>query len=1038
MPTNSKLAFDLEQALQECSQEPIHIPGSIQPMGFLLLYNLKNDRILALSQNTPEFTGKQTAQMLDKPLSTALGIKASARLRSSLHKSQLEETNNAGYKWLYKLNLNEREFVVFVNGPAHHLLIELEPQSREQVFSFFDFASNIQESLRWMFTPTEMPVEQVFGLALEELKGITGFDRIMLYKFDNEYNGQVISEALGSMDSFLGLHFPASDIPEQARKLYLKNWLRLISNVDYVPVPLVGKGPDQPAVDLSEATFRSVSPVHLQYLRNMGVGASMSVSIIVDGRLWGLIAMHHPQPLDVSPDKRAAAQYTGQLLSMFVGRNERQQVKERQTFIKSLESSILSLLIEDINHFYDALGEKQQALMALCEADGLLLIHQNNIRLNVGVLAEEKNIAPFVDWLDENVGKKLSYHCDRLPQDERVLGFLRPPLPGLLVVPLLGVPSYLIWFRNEQARNIKWGGKPQKDVEKTSEGTYRLSPRNSFESWEENISGKAIPWTPVDQDMAIDIGRSLALLQIRYLEKKGVLPIAREHTILDEYQIRDIERKTNILNEQFKTVVESSPDALAAIDNDNRFLILNPRYKEMFRDRFGKLPQIGDSLVDLLSHSPLALKKSLQFWEQVRQGKISNEEVSYRNRDGITIYTFNTYNKIYGEKGSLQGILATIRDITRTKETEREIRELYQKYKLLLQSVGPLTWIANAQGAFDYPQPAWEAFTGQALEDYEGYGWLDVMHEEDRERVRERWLHSVQTHQVFEIDVRVWNAREHFHENFVTYAIPIFNEVEEVKEWFGICISIQRLKEQEARLESALKALQTSNADLQHFAYVASHDLQEPLRMITGYLTLIEKRYSNVLDDRGREFMHFAVDGAHRMKRLIEELLTYSRVNRMEKYETVPLDAIFGQICQNFRLKIEEKKAIIHTPPLPEITGIPVQMYQLFTNLLSNALKFTRDDDFPEVRIGVESRKLSWQFTIQDNGIGIDPRYAERIFNIFFRLQNKHKYPGTGVGLAICQRVIANHGGKIWVDTEFQGGTKFVFTIRKHLVNAQS
>jgi len=205
--------------------------------------------------------------------------------------------------------------------------------------------------------------------------------------------------------------------------------------------------------------------------------------------------------------------------------------------------------------------------------------------------------------------------------------------------------------------------------------------------------------------------------------------------------------------------------------------------------------------------------------------------------------------------------------------------------------------------------------------------------------------------------------------------------------------------------------------------------------MVTGYLTLIEKRYHDVLDERGREFMQFAVDGAYRMKRLIEDLLTYSRVNRQGKLEKVSLDAIFDQICQNFRLKIKETHAHIHAAPLPEVRAIPVQMHQLFTNLLNNALKFARKDETPVIRLSVVERKLSWQFSFEDNGIGIDPKYVEKVFNIFFRLQSKQKYSGTGLGLAICQRVVSNHGGKIWVDTQYQEGTRFIFTMRKYLEN---
>jgi len=225
--------------------------------------------------------------------------------------------------------------------------------------------------------------------------------------------------------------------------------------------------------------------------------------------------------------------------------------------------------------------------------------------------------------------------------------------------------------------------------------------------------------------------------------------------------------------------------------------------------------------------------------------------------------------------------------------------------------------------------------------------------------------------------------------------------------------------------------LARSNAELEQFAYVASHDLQEPLRMVASYAQLLGRRYEAKLDGDAREFMAYIVDGASRMKQLIEDLLAYSRVGtKGAEFKRVNAEDALKRALFNLRVAIQEAGAVVTNDPLPALSGDEVQLGQLLQNLMSNALKF-RSDSVPRIHIGVTESAKEYTFEVRDNGIGIEPQYYERIFMVFQRLHNKGEYPGTGIGLAICKKVVERHGGRIWVESRPGAGSSFYFTLPK-------
>jgi PAS domain S-box-containing protein len=251
---------------------------------------------------------------------------------------------------------------------------------------------------------------------------------------------------------------------------------------------------------------------------------------------------------------------------------------------------------------------------------------------------------------------------------------------------------------------------------------------------------------------------------------------------------------------------------------------------------------------------------------------------------------------------------------------------------------------------------------------------------------------------------------------------------------------LQRLN---SDLEKRAVQLSSSNAELERFAYIASHDLQEPLRMVTSFLQLLQKKYGGQLDEKADQYIHYAVDGAERMKGLILDLLEYSRVGTgKEGFDWVDCGKVMAEVGEVFRERVAAAGAYLEIGPLPQVWGDRMQLVQLFQNLVSNALKYAGDDP-PVIRIVAEERPACWEFSVADNGIGIDPPFFEKIFIIFQRLHNKNEYSGTGIGLAICKKIVERHGGRIWVEsgrgrrdvgdegTSRNGGSIFFFTINK-------
>ncbi|HVJ10978.1 MAG TPA: PAS domain S-box protein, partial [Burkholderiales bacterium] len=500
-------------------------------------------------------------------------------------------------------------------------------------------------------------------------------------------------------------------------------------------------------------------------------------------------------------------------------------------------------------------------------------------------------------------------------------------------------------------------------------------------------------------------------------------------TITDVTAQHDAEVRLRESEARFRRTFELAGSGMAHISLERRFLRVNRRLCEI----------LGYSEAELLGLTgrQISHPDDLDVINEQRPRLYSGEidavrlEKRYVKKDRSIVWVKFTMTVERDFEGNPLYEIAVYDDITAQRDAEERLRESESRFRQTFELAA--SGISHVRdGRFIRVNRSLCEILGYSEKELLGRTVKEVSHPDDRnvtdsERARIRAGEIEQARfekryvrgddgSVVWADIAIALVRDVF--GTPLYEIAVFDDITE-------------RKQAEAALQAAHEELKRSNAELEQFAYVASHDLQEPLRMVASYTQLLGRRYDAKFDADGREFMSYIVDGATRMKQLIEDLLAYSRVGtKGQEFRPVAVEGALRKALFNLRVSVEEAGAVVTYDPLPTVDADEAQMVQLLQNLIGNALKF-RSASVPRIHVGVSEINSEYQIEVRDNGIGIEPQYYERIFMVFQRLHNKGEYPGTGIGLAICKKVVERHGGRIWVESRTGEGSSFYFTLRR-------
>ncbi len=498
--------------LTNCDREPIHIPGSIQPHGAMLVCDPVSAEILFASETAEDLLGKRNSSLLGLSLAEVLGADAAHDLRNAVAK--VGSSHLAGVLLGLKLPNLDLPVDALTHQHRGRLFVEIEPTSVDA--SAAKDALDMTQSLVRRIG-LENSVDTIATTGARLIRAMLGYDRVMVYQFLHNGAGRVIAEAKANkLNSFMGQHFPASDIPYQARRLYLENTIRMIGDVNFQPVPLEPPlRADEEPVDMSFAQLRSVSPIHCEYLKNMGVAASLSISVVVDGELWGLISCHHDSPKVIPMPLRVGAELFGQYFSMQIALAER-----RAALVATNEARAqLDQIVADIEP-----GEPVDVAVTRHLGDLSALVESNGAGISVnggwnaiGRAPSGQEAIDLIGVLRETADGNVWSTAD-LRSIDGLSGDYGTEVAGLLAIPISSMSrDYLVLFRSEEAFAVEWAGEPVKQIVSGPSGD-RLSPRGSFDTWREDVRGQSKPWTERELAVAEAIRVYLRDVVLRYNE----------------------------------------------------------------------------------------------------------------------------------------------------------------------------------------------------------------------------------------------------------------------------------------------------------------------------------------------------------------------------------------------------------------------------------------------------------------------------------------------------------------------------------------
>lgn len=646
--------------LTNCERELIHLAGAVQPHGALLVLAEADLRVLQLSGNVAGLLGVAPDDLLERPLGV-LGCDVAERVRQLQPSADLREA----VALQCRIGPAQRRF----DGALHRLaagplVLELEPAASApegielQDLSPEVMAATLSDALnRFGAAPS---VGVLADAVVEVLRNLTGYDRVVVYKFDPDGHGKVIAEARHPrLESLLGHHYPASDIPQRARALYLLNRVRMLVDVDAVQSPVL------PALlpvtgaplDMSMCQLRSMSPIHLQYLRNMGVTATLTASLVREGQLWGLIAAHHYSPRYLRCTVRAAADLLAEVASTRISAIENYAHAQVALMVRRLEQRLVEATSTEGDWRY-ALFRNPRTLLQPLEATGAALFCEGEV-LTTGEAPSTPELRALLAWVQtQPVAGDAPFACASVGQANPALASLTPTASGVLAVPLSNnSPDWLMWFRKEQLQSVTWAGDPSKPM--VANNPLELSPRRSFAAWSEIVRGTAVPWSTTEVALARGIG--VALVDI-IVQVHAVRLLIAEHQLV-----------------QIRGAVAGSREPVLVANAQGQAVFANDALLALRGAGVDK-----GSPITALFVAETAVEQALEQMRSSHHGW--RRELELLTQDGSSVPMTVHAEPVSGRDGKLLGFVLTLIDLRESRRADAARLNLESALRLAAQS----------------------------------------------------------------------------------------------------------------------------------------------------------------------------------------------------------------------------------------------------------------------------------------------------------------------------------------------------------------
>lgn len=667
--------------LTNCERELIHLAGSVQPHGALLVVDESGWSIVQASANVQSLLGHPVEALLGKPLSM-LGGNLLDRAQAVAKQKPLHEPEPL------QADIEQGGVEALLHRlEAGGLVIELEPLwfNAAPGETVATGASELQRLLSASVAAFSKAasVSQLADAAATAYRELTGYDRVMVYRFDPDGHGKIIAEARHArLESLLGHHYPASDIPQRARELYIRNRLRVLVDVNYEPSPLVPRAlPATDAdTDMSLCYLRSMSPLHLQYLKNMGVTATLVVSLVHEGQLWGLLAAHHYTPRNLRFPVRAAADLMAEVICTRLAAIENYAHAQVAIQVRRLEQRLVEATSTEGDWRF-ALMRNPRTLLQPLEATGAALFHEGEI-LTTGDVPSTPELRALQDWVATQP-VDAPYACSSMARECPELTSLTPTAAGVLAVRLSGNrPDFLMWFRKEQLASVTWAGDPAKVV--VGNDPLELSPRRSFAAWSEIVRGTAVSWTRADVALAKALGQALVDI---------IVQVQAVRFLIADHQLQRI-----------RTTIQAADEAVLIAGTSGQVVFCNQAFLSLAGPASSECSTLGD--VATLFSTPEAVRDLLASLRQAHQ-PLRAELTLVRGME-VDLPVALRAEAVPGAGGEPIGFILVLSDL-------RDIRRAEAARRQLDASLGPAASSALGSAGLGSDRAANDSATGDAV-----------------------------------------------------------------------------------------------------------------------------------------------------------------------------------------------------------------------------------------------------------------------------------------------------------------------------------